>query len=54
MNQDVQTKVRDEVTAARKEHGDLDYDTLMGLPWLDAVCRETLRLFAPISQLRRT
>lgn len=54
MNQDVQTEVRDEVTAARKEHGDLDYDTLMGLPWLDAVCRETLRLFAPISQLRRT
>lgn len=54
MNQDVQKKVRDEVTAARSVHGDLDYDTLMNLPWLDAICRETLRMFAPVSQLNRT
>ena len=44
MRQDIQTKVREEVTAARREYGDLDYDTLVSLPYLDAVCRETLRL----------
>lgn len=54
INPDMQKRVREEVTAARKENGDLDYDTLMNLPCLDAVCRETLRLFPPISQLLRT
>lgn len=54
LDPDMQKRVRDEVTAARKENGDLDYDTLMNLPWLDAVCRETLRLFPPVSQLLRT
>ena len=54
LNQDVQSRLRDEVTAARKEHGDLEYDILMGLPYLDAVCRETMRLFPPVPQLNRT
>ena len=54
LNPNIQAKVRDEVTEARKEHGDLDYDILMNLPWLDAVCRETLRVFPPVSQLLRT
>jgi len=54
LNQDVQTKLREEVTAARREHGDLEYDILMGLPYLDAVCRETLRVFPPVSTLTRT
>ncbi|KAI5116492.1 hypothetical protein M0805_000626 [Coniferiporia weirii] len=39
LNLDVQTGLREEVTAARKEHGDLDYDALHALPYLDAVCR---------------
>ena len=39
-----QARLREEVTVARKEHGDLDYDKLVALPYLDAVCRETLRL----------
>ncbi|THH08982.1 hypothetical protein EW145_g2338 [Phellinidium pouzarii] len=54
LNPDVQTKLREEATAARKEHGDLDYDTLMALPYLDAVCRETLRVFPPLTMLSRT
>ena len=32
---------------------ELDYDSLMGLPYLDAVCRETLRLHPPAPQLDR-
>ena len=43
-NPDEQSKLREEVTKARKERGDLDYDKLQSLPYLDAVCRETLRL----------
>jgi cytochrome P450 len=42
---DAQEKLRQEVTHAYEEHGDvLDFDTIMALPYLDAVCRETLRL----------
>jgi cytochrome P450 len=41
---DVQDKLRKELSEARKGKGDLDYDDLSSLPYLDAVCRETLRL----------
>ena len=53
MDQERQTRLREEVTAAREERGDLDYDSLMSLPLLDAVCRETLRLFPPLSSIGR-
>lgn len=33
--------------------GDLGYDTLMALPLLDAVCRETLRVEPPVPALTR-
>ena len=52
-HQDVQSRLREEVTTARQAYGDLDYDTLQALPFLDAVCRETLRLFSPVSYLSR-
>ncbi|KAI5121967.1 hypothetical protein M0805_002037 [Coniferiporia weirii] len=54
MNPNVQSRLRAEVRAARAEHGDLAYDVLMGLPYLDAVCRETLRVFPPAPLLPRT
>ncbi|KAF9236434.1 cytochrome P450 [Melanogaster broomeanus] len=41
---DVQEKVREEYKQAKAEKGELDYDDLVNLPYLDAVCRETLRL----------
>ena len=44
---DVQEKLRDELKQARDDGAgglrDLDYDEVMELPYLDAVCRETLR-----------
>lgn len=40
---EVQTKLRLEVLEA-KAHGRMDYDQLHALPYLDAVCRETLRM----------
>lgn len=56
LHKDVQTKVRHEIRQARKESGgeDIPYDTLVSLPYLDAICRETLRLYPPVSQVERT
>ena len=44
-NQDVQDRLRTEITAAFEIYGEeIPYDQLVALPLLDAVCRETLRL----------
>lgn len=40
----VQTKLRREIIDAKAGGSHLDYDQLHSLPYLDAVCRETLRL----------
>ncbi|TEB29745.1 cytochrome P450 [Coprinellus micaceus] len=51
---DIQEKLRLEIRAAHKEHGErLSYDVISQLPLLDAVCRETLRLYAPVSIVLR-
>lgn len=43
---DAQNKLRAELIEAKKANGgrELDYDKLVLLPYLDAVCRETLRV----------
>ncbi|TFK25118.1 cytochrome P450 [Coprinopsis marcescibilis] len=53
-NLDVQSKLREEILQAKAEHGELLYDELHQLPYLDAVCRETLRLYPPASLILRT
>ena len=45
-----QTRLRREIIAARMD-GDLPYDKLMSLPFLDAIVRETLRVYACISNV---
>ncbi|KAH9890482.1 cytochrome P450 [Cubamyces lactineus] len=54
---DVQEKLREEVFLARDDGTgklrDLDYDEVMELPYLDAVCRETLRRYPPVRGLFR-
>lgn len=42
---DVQEKLRQEIMEARREDGVIPYDQLVALPYLEAVCRETLRLY---------
>lgn len=55
VNPEVQSKLRDEIEIALKDSdGRLDYDTVMALPWLDAVLKETLRLYPPVPFVRRT
>ena len=41
---DVQNKLREEILEAQAGEA-MSYEQIMGLPYLDAVCRETLRLY---------
>ncbi|KAH9895766.1 cytochrome P450 [Cubamyces lactineus] len=52
-NPRVQEKLRAEIAEAKSRYdgGDIPYDAIMSLPYLDAVCRETLRVYVP-AQLR--
>ncbi|KAI0721447.1 cytochrome P450 [Fomitopsis betulina] len=53
-HQDIQHKLRAELLEAIDEHGpELPHDVLTELPYLDAVCRETLRLHPPVPHLPR-
>jgi len=54
LHKEVQAKVRREILNAKRENGgeDLSYDSLVSLPYLD-ICRETLRLYAPVSTIPR-
>ncbi|THH22548.1 hypothetical protein EUX98_g8147 [Antrodiella citrinella] len=51
---DTQERVRAEVKAALQDRdGDIPYDEIVSLPYMDAVCRETLRLYPPVPYLYR-
>ncbi|KAI0056913.1 cytochrome P450 [Artomyces pyxidatus] len=53
--QDVQEKLRQELNTAAASSGDeLGYEELMGLPYLDAIWRETLRLYPASTFSSRT
>ncbi|TFY58649.1 hypothetical protein EVG20_g8067 [Dentipellis fragilis] len=51
---DAQDKLRTELLEACAGGQDLSYDELNDLPYLDAVTRETLRLYPPFSFIQRT
>lgn len=54
VHQDVQEKLRVELREARENFGEQpDHDQLVGLPYLDSVCRETLRVFPPVPTVIR-
>ncbi|RXW23112.1 hypothetical protein EST38_g2743 [Candolleomyces aberdarensis] len=53
-HQDVQDKLRAEIREAKHNFdGEPTYDQLAGLAYLDAVCRETLRLYPPAATIGR-
>ncbi|KAH6912609.1 cytochrome P450 [Coprinopsis sp. MPI-PUGE-AT-0042] len=49
-NQEAQDRLRREIIDAKEQNGgeNLSYDELVQLPYLDAVCRETLRVFRQV------
>ncbi|KAJ2929646.1 hypothetical protein H1R20_g7436, partial [Candolleomyces eurysporus] len=54
LHPEVQDRLRQEIREARsKAGGDLDYETLSSLPYMDAVCRETLRVYTPLPFMGR-
>ncbi|KAI0368653.1 cytochrome P450 [Pilatotrama ljubarskyi] len=54
MHPAIQDKLRAELVDAHERYGDnIPYDELMQLHYLDAVCRETLRLHAPSTMVFR-
>jgi cytochrome P450 len=44
LHPDVQDKLRKELKEAFEDNEELTYDQLVSLPYLEAVCRESLRL----------
>jgi len=50
---DAQERLRKELTDASSEKEKVSYDELSSLPYLEAVCRETLRLFPPVQFSQR-
>ena len=53
LNPSTQDKLYEEVVTAVDSNGDLDYDMVARLPYLDAVVSETLRLHNPAGRLNR-
>ncbi|KAF9533505.1 cytochrome P450 [Crepidotus variabilis] len=53
-HQDVQKNIREEVWTAFEGKEQLSYDELNDLAYLDALCRETLRLYPPVPVIART
>ncbi|KAI0030803.1 cytochrome P450 [Vararia minispora EC-137] len=47
LHPEVQEKLREELTEACTADGEIGHDDLVELPYLEAVCRETLRLYPP-------
>ena len=49
MHKDVQAKLRAELREAQEQYGnEIPYDELCALPYLDTICRETLRLLVSL------
>ncbi|EMD37671.1 hypothetical protein CERSUDRAFT_94672 [Gelatoporia subvermispora B] len=53
-HQDVQDKVRAEIAGAQRDGQDMSYDELAALPYLEAVCRESLRRYPAIPIVAKT
>ncbi|KAF8267906.1 cytochrome P450 [Lactarius quietus] len=54
LHPDVQDKLRKELKEAFEDNEELAHDHLVSLPFLEAVCRESLRLYPPLPGVMRT
>ncbi|KAF4617774.1 hypothetical protein D9613_006308 [Agrocybe pediades] len=53
-NPDAQEKPRREISEAKETMDQFGYDQLDSLPYLDAICRETLRVYPPVYMVPKT
>lgn len=54
LNPDIKEKLRNEIDEAfSKTNGELDYDTIFGMEYLDKVLNESMRKYPPIATLSR-
>ncbi|KAI9458417.1 cytochrome P450 [Lactarius psammicola] len=54
LHPDIQEKLRKELKEACEDNEEPTHDQLVSLPFLEAVCRETLRLYPPTAGVMRT
>ncbi|KAI9458423.1 cytochrome P450 [Lactarius psammicola] len=54
LHPEIQDKLRKELKEACENDEELPHDQLVSLPFLEAICRETLRLYAPAPGVMRT
>ncbi|KAH9979522.1 cytochrome P450 [Lactifluus volemus] len=54
LHPDAQERLRKEINEAREADEEIPHDQLVSLPYLEAVCRETLRLYPPVPGVWRT
>lgn len=52
-NPEIQDKLYDQVKRAKEESGNLDYETLSSIKYLDAFIDETLRMYPPVTIIMR-